>query len=95
MIINIGNASLQEWVSIPYEDAWIRWVDFESANFVKLYYDKFGVTWYPKFSGNMHFLNAKFEEFGVYGKYKFKHHQDAMNQLDKFLIRMGKLTAFM
>lgn len=94
MIIKIGNVSLLPWLFIPYHDSWIRYTEYGSVNCVRLKYNTLGGFWYPCFDGNMYFLRDKFEEFGQFDNHKHRHHQKAMDQLDKFLVRMGKLTSF-
>lgn len=95
MIIKIGNESLLPWIAIPYADKWVRAVEYGSINRVELKYDTFAASWWPQFSGNMNFLKPMFEERAVFDNHKYKHHQSAMDQMDKFLIRMGKITIFM
>jgi hypothetical protein len=92
MIIRIGNVSLLPWTYVLYSDQWCRYGDNGS---VKLYYEKMHPPrWYPQFAGSLDFLRPMFETYGKLGNHKHKHQQAAMDELDKFLIRMGKLTIF-
>ena len=91
MIIKIGNARLLPWTYVMYSDQWARYGDNGS---VKLWYEKLFPRWNPEFTGDLYFLKPMFEEYGKFGNHKHKHAQDAMEELDKFLIRMGKLTIF-
>ncbi len=92
MIIRVGNVRLLPWTYILYGDHWAR---FGENGSVKLRYEKLYPRWYPEFSGDLHYLSNMFEEHGSIGNYKHKHHELAMEQVDKFLIRMGKLTLFL
>lgn len=94
MIIKVGNVSLLPWVQSINGD-WIRWEEYNSPNRVRLNFNKFSASWYPIFGGNVFYLKAVFEEHWNYPSFRFKHHQLAMEQIDKFLIRMGKLTIFL
>lgn len=92
MIIRVGKASLLPWTYILYDDKWSR---FSEEGSVNLKYEKLGPRWYPYFTGSLYYLNDSFEEFGVIGNHKHKHYLAAQEQVDKFLIRMGKLTIFL
>ena len=92
MIIKIGKERLLPWSYVLYEDQWIRQGDKGS---VHLYYEKFFPRWYPHFTGDLYYLSNMFEEHGVIENLKHKQHEQAMEQVDKFLIRMGKLTLFL
>ena len=97
MIIKICNISLLPWIceSYTYSESWVRWQEYKSNNSVRLKYNKFGGYWSPYFYGDLSYLREVFDTHFEFGKYKFKHHQLAMDQIDKFLIRMGKLTIFL
>lgn len=75
-----------------YGDQWTR---FGENGSVKLYYETVFPRWYPSFGGDLHFLSKMWEEHGELGNHKHKHHERAMEQVDKFLVRMGKLTLFL
>lgn len=92
MIIRVGNERLLPWSYVMYSDQWIRQGDNGS---VKLWYEKMYPRWYPEFSGNLHYLTDMFDTHGVLGNHKHKHYLAAQEQVDKFLIRMGKLTLFL
>lgn len=91
MIIKLGNVSLLPWTYVLYSDQWARYGDSGS---VKLYYEKLFPRWYPDFTGNLYYLRPMFESYGKLGNHKHKHAQAAMDEVDKFLIRMGKITIF-
>lgn len=94
MIIKIGNMALQPWAIDLSTGEWHRWIEYKSEDKIILKYENLGGRWYPHFRGSTYFLKPIFEEIGVFNNHKYKHHQMAMDQLDKFLIRMGKLTSF-
>lgn len=86
--------ALQPWALDLGTGEWHRWVEYKSSDKVILKYQNLGGRWYPIFSGSTRFLMPLFEEMAAFDNHKHKHHQKAMDQLDKFLIRMGKLTSF-
>jgi hypothetical protein len=92
MIIKVGKERLLPWSYVVYEDRWVRYGENGS---VKLRYETLFPRWYPYFNGDLNYLSKMFEEHGSIGNHKHKHHERAMEQVDKFLIRMGKLTLFL
>jgi hypothetical protein len=92
MIIKVGNERLLPWSYILYNDYWIRQGD---NGHVKLWYETLFPRWYPEFCGSLSYLQDSFETHGVLGNHKHKHYLAAQEQVDKFLIRMGKLTLFL
>lgn len=92
MIIRVGNERLLPWSYELYRDQWIRHGENGS---VKLGYETLFPRWYPQFTGDLYYLTDMFEIHGVLGNHKHKHYLAAQEQVDKFLIRMGKLTLFL
>ena len=97
MIIKVGKTSLLPWINWASikEDAWIRAEEYGSPNQIKLVYDKFAGCWYPNFGGSLYYLKNIFDTHFDFGKYKFKQHELAMQEFDKILVRMVKLTIFL
>ena len=97
MIIKVGKISLLPWF-YEHANCWTR-VSPEgspekgSAK-VELQYNTLFGMWWPKFRGDSFYLTELFNEYPHYGRHKHKHHLLAMEQMDRFLIRMGKLAYF-